>query len=144
MRSASGRVRPSGRAEDAIRDAEGMANFNELERDLREFVIERNWGRFHDPKSLLLALSAEVGELCEVFQWIPAAEAADRAGVEPTKGQVADEIADVLIYLLHLSDAVGVDPLEAAESKLNRNRKRFPVPAAPAVDHPASDIGRVC
>ncbi len=103
-----------------------MTDFDALQRDLRDFVTERDWAQFHDPKSLLLALTAEVGELCEVFQWIPAPEAVERAGTEPTRGQVADEIADVLIYLVHLADAVGIDPVEAAAIKLVRNRSRFP------------------
>lgn len=103
-----------------------MADFDALRRDLRDFVAERDWGQFHDPKSLLLALTAEVGELCEVFQWIPATDAAERAGSEPTRGRVTDEVADVLIYLLHLADALGVDPVEAAAAKVVRNRSRFP------------------
>ncbi len=104
-----------------------MADFDALQRDLRNFVAERGWGVFHDPKSLLLALTAEVGELCEVFQWLPAAEAADQASAEPTRGQVADEIADVLIYLIHLADVVGINPVDAATAKLQRNRSRFPI-----------------
>ena len=59
---------------------------------------------------------------------MPAADAAQLAGAEPARGEVADEIADVLIYLLHLADAVGVDPVEAATAKLDRNRSRFPPP----------------
>lgn len=107
-----------------------MSDFDALQRDLRNFVAARDWGQFHDPKSLLLALTAEVGELCEVFQWVPAVEAVERASTDPTHRQVADEIADVLIYLLHFADAVGVDPLAAARAKLRRNVTRFP-PAAP-------------
>lgn len=91
-----------------------MTDFDALRRDLRAFVAERDWSRFHDPKSLLLALTAEVGELCEVFQWMPAADAAELASSGPAREQVADEIADVLIYLLHLADSVGIDPVEAA------------------------------
>jgi dCTP diphosphatase len=102
-----------------------MADFDALQRDLREFVAQRDWGQFHDPKSLLLALTAEVGELCEVFQWLPATKAVERA---------ADEIADVLIYLLHLADAVGVDPVDAAHAKLTRNRSRFPPPPGTGED----------
>jgi dCTP diphosphatase len=113
-----------------------VADFDALRRDLGEFVAERNWSQFHDPKSLLLALTAEVGELCEVFQWVPAADAAERARDEPTRGEVADEIADVLIYLLHLADAVGVDAVEAAASKLQRNRSRFPPPSTTVEDLP--------
>ena len=115
-----------------------MTDFDALQRDLRAFVAERDWSRFHDPKSLLLALTGEVGELCEVFQWIPASEAADRARTEPVREQVADEIADVLIYLLHLADSVGIDPVDAAAAKLVRNRSRFPplLSEAPPVDAP--------
>ncbi len=102
-----------------------MADFDALQRDLRNFVAERDWTRFHDPKSLLLALTAEMGELCEVFQWVPAADAVAQTATEPMRGQVADEIADVLIYLMHLADAVGIDPVEAAAAKLERNRLRF-------------------
>lgn len=127
MRSVSDRARPSGRAQNRIRHAGGMADFDALQRDLRAFVAERDWEQFHDPKSLLLALTGEVGELCEVFQWVPAADAASRAASEPMRSQVADEIADVLIYLAHLADAVGVDPVEAAALKLERNRSRFPL-----------------
>ena len=108
-----------------------MTDFDALQLDLRDFVADRNWSPFHDPKSLCLALAAEVGELCEVFQWIPAADASDRARVQPTRGQVSDEIADVLIYLLHLADAVGVDSVDAAMAKLERNRTRFPLPGEP-------------
>ncbi len=61
-----------------------------------------------------------------MFQWVPAADAADLDGSGPGRDQVEDEIADVLIYLLHLADAVGIDPLKAATAKLERNRSRFP------------------
>ncbi|MHB1490501.1 MAG: nucleoside triphosphate pyrophosphohydrolase family protein, partial [Cellulomonas sp.] len=54
----------------------------ELTRLVREFSVERDWEQFHDPKSLILALVGEVGELAELFQWIPADEAVARFSAE--------------------------------------------------------------
>ena len=47
---------------------------------MRAFTEQRDWGQFHDPKSLILALTGELGELAELFQWLPATEASARAG----------------------------------------------------------------
>ena len=133
VRSASDRARPSGRSPNSIGDAGGMADFDALHAEIRDFVAERDWGQYHDPKSLLLALTGEVGELCELFQWLPADRAADASRTDPLHGPVADEIADVLIYLLCLADAVDVDPVAAAAAKLQRSRVRFPVSATSGI-----------
>ncbi len=77
-----------------------MSDFDALQAGIRDFAAERGWGQFHDPKSLLLALVGEVGELSELLQWLPAEEVADQARDEPLRTQVRDEVADVLIYLL--------------------------------------------
>jgi len=85
-----------------------MSNdLNSLTADLREFVEARNWERFHAPKNLVMALSVEVAELLEHFQWLTNEEsdALDAA----KRSEVADEIADVQIYLLELADRLGID-----------------------------------
>lgn len=87
---------------------------------------ERDWGRFHDPKSLLLALVGEVGELAELYQWLPAAEAAERAAAEPLRSRTAEEMADVLIYLIGLADVLDVDLAAAVRRKLAAAEARFP------------------
>lgn len=99
-----------------------------LTRDMREFARERDWEQFHDPKSLVLALTGEVGELAELFQWLPADQAAALAA-EPGRlhDRVGEEISDVLLYLLRLADVVGVDVAAAATAKLEAGRRRFPV-----------------
>lgn len=97
----------------------------ELTRLVREFTQERDWGQFHDPKSLLLALVGEVGELAELFQWVPAGEAVDRfASAERTR-RVGEEVADVLVYLLRLADVLGVDVAAATRAKLADSHRRF-------------------
>ncbi|MEI2778579.1 MAG: nucleotide pyrophosphohydrolase [Tetrasphaera sp.] len=95
--------------------------------EVRAFARERGWGQFHDPKSVLLALVGEVGELAELFQWLPADEARQRAAAEPLHTRVGEELADVLIYLATLANTLDIDLLTVARAKLDHGRRRFPV-----------------
>lgn len=99
----------------------------DLQAELRIFRDERDWARFHDPKSLALALVGEVGEVAELLQWIPADEAAARFREGRAHQRLGEELSDVLLYLLHLADVVGVDLLSAARAKLATSRERFRV-----------------
>lgn len=100
--------------------------FDELTRLMREFTEERDWARFHDPKSLILALVGEVGELAELFQWVPADAAAGSVDEPGRRDRVGQEMADVLLYLVRLADVLGIDLMEAARAKLEAGRSRFP------------------
>ena len=100
----------------------------ELAVRLAEFARERDWDQFHSPKNLAMALSAEAGELLEIFQWLT--EEHSRALDARSKDAARDEIADVLLYLILLSDALGVDPLAAAERKIVANAQKYPVEKA--------------
>jgi len=102
-----------------------MSDLAVLRDQMRTFTIERDWEQFHDPKSLILALVGEVGELSELFQWLPAAEAVNRVSNEPLHTRVSEELADVLLYLVRLADVVGVDLAEAARDKLRDADARF-------------------
>ena len=104
-----------------------MSELTDLRDLFRRFTEERDWAQFHDPKSLLLALVGEVGELAELYQWIPAADAVRMAHVEPLRTRTAEEVADVFIYLLALADVLDVDLLAAASAKLESAHTRFPV-----------------
>lgn len=92
---------------------------------IRDFARERDWEQFHDPKSLILALVGEVGELAELFQWIKADEAVTHFNDPERKLRAAEEISDILIYLLRLADVLGVEVAEAASAKLDQARRRF-------------------
>ena len=104
-----------------------MSDIAELTERIRAFSEERDWTRFHDPKSLALALVGEVGELAELLQWLPAAEAKALLAADPLHQRVAEELSDVLIYLLRLADVVNIDLAVAADAKLNDSGRRFPV-----------------
>jgi NTP pyrophosphatase (non-canonical NTP hydrolase) len=103
-----------------------VGDFDRFREEVRQFKEERDWGQFHDPKSLILALVGEVGELAELFQWIPAVEAQERFSSGRAQERAAEEMSDVFIYLLGLADVLGVDLLEASRAKLEAARVRFP------------------
>ena len=98
----------------------------ELTRLMREFARERDWEKFHDPKSLILALVGEVGELAELFQWVPADGAVASVEDAARRERVGEEMADVLLYLVRLADVLGVDLAASARAKLEAGRGRFP------------------
>jgi dCTP diphosphatase len=93
---------------------------------MRGFSRARDWEKFHDPKSLVLALVGEVGELAELFQWLPADQAVESAKSGPLNDRVGEELSDILIYLVRLADIAGVDLPLAVERKLNAAEERFP------------------
>src|SRR3954466_15826842 len=90
---------------------------------MRDFTEAPDWGRFHDLKSLTLALTGEVGEVAELVQRLPVEAMLDDA----LRERLGDELADVLLYLVRLADIAGVDLGAAALRKLARNEERFPV-----------------
>jgi dCTP diphosphatase len=105
-----------------------MTELESLREDLRDFAQARDWGPFHSPKNLAMALSAEAGELLEVFQWLT--EEQSRSLDPKAQAAVSDEIADVLLYLVRLGDQLGIDPAAAARRKLIENAQKYPVDKA--------------
>jgi NTP pyrophosphatase (non-canonical NTP hydrolase) len=99
-----------------------------LTQALRDFAAERDWDQFHSPKNLVMALSVEVAELMEHFQWLSAEEATEL----PLEKQAAvrDELADVLLYLTRLSDKLGVDVVAASYDKIKKNAAKYPADKA--------------
>jgi NTP pyrophosphatase (non-canonical NTP hydrolase) len=103
-------------------------SLTELTHQIRAFNDERDWQQFHSPKNLATALMVETAELAEIFQWMTQAQS--RQPDEETHKRIAAEIGDVLIYLLNISDALGIDPLAAARAKLAVNRRKYPAQLA--------------
>jgi NTP pyrophosphatase (non-canonical NTP hydrolase) len=99
-----------------------------LARQLAEFARERDWQQFHSPKNLASALVVEAGELLEHFQWMP--ETQSRSLSCEKRDAVGAEVADVLLYLIQLSSALGIDPVAAAQAKLKLNAQKYPVALA--------------
>ena len=99
----------------------------ELTRELREFACERDWEQFHSPKNLAMALSVEAAEIVEHFQWLTQEESLKLSADK--LDEVRDEIGDVLIYLTRLADRLGIDLLQAAMQKMEKNREKYPADA---------------
>ena len=99
-----------------------------LQKQLAEFSRAREWDRFHSPKNLAMALAAEAGELLELFQWLSESESANLDA--PRKTAVADEVADILIYLARLADRLDIDLDTAVVRKMQINAEKYPVALA--------------
>jgi dCTP diphosphatase len=110
----------------ALCDAAAVSDLDALRDRMRQFSADRAWQPFHDPKSVLLALVGEVGELAELFQWLPADTAADLARSEPLRMRAGEELSDVLLYLILLADVLGIDLAAAANAKLTAAARKYP------------------
>ena len=105
-----------------------MTELKKIKHQLREFAKERDWDQFHSPKNLSMALSAEVAEIVEHFQWLTEEQSKNLS--EDKLEQVETELADTLIYLIRLADKLGVDLLAAAQRKIEINEQKYPVKKA--------------
>jgi NTP pyrophosphatase (non-canonical NTP hydrolase) len=94
----------------------------DLKQDIKAFIRERDWEQFHAAKNLAMALSVEAAEILETFQW----KSAEEELTQEEQEAIANEIGDVLIYLLELADKYDIDPIQAARQKLRLNQKKYP------------------
>jgi dCTP diphosphatase len=93
--------------------------------EVREFAVSRDWEQFHTPKNLAMAIAGEAGELVAEFQWLKEEESTrSKLSVEKFS-DIELEVADVAIYLLRLSDVLGIDLAEVIRKKLEINQTRF-------------------
>jgi dCTP diphosphatase len=96
----------------------------DLRSAISAFIQERDWEKFHSPKNLAMALSVEVAEIVEHFQWLTEE---DSKNLPPEKlAEVREEIGDVMIYLTELAGKLGIDPVEAAKAKMTINGQKYP------------------
>lgn len=103
-------------------------NMDQLQERVRRFADAREWAQFHTPKNLAMALAVEAAELMEHFQWLTPQQSVTLPA--RARRAVAGEIADVLIYLVRLSDVLGIDALAAAFAKLRVNARKYPIARA--------------
>jgi len=104
----------------------------------RAFAQARDWSQFHSPKNLACALSVEASELLELFQWLT--DEQSRTLPEDKRQAAAGEVADVLLYLVQLCDALGIDPVQAAHDKLAANERRYPAELARGTSRKYSEL----
>jgi len=102
-------------------------NLAALTDDLRKFRDERDWAQFHTLRNLIVSLNLEAAELLELTQWKSDEEMAALAGSASAHEALRDECADVLLYLLLIADQTGIDLIDAARRKLEKNAAKYPV-----------------
>lgn len=107
-----------------------LVNVKALSKFLASFAEERDWAQFHSPKNLVMALTGEVGELNELFQWLTEQQSIDLAKDPERKKRVAEELADVLFYLVRTASVMGIDLNQASIDKLALNEQKYPADKA--------------
>ena len=105
-----------------------MTDLESLRDQLRAFAAERDWDQFHSPKNLAAAITVEASELLEHFQWLTEAESQQLS--PEALAAVRAEVADVLLYLIRISDKLGIDLIAAAKAKIVVNSEKYPVDKA--------------
>ncbi len=105
-----------------------MTAIESLRDQLRTFASDRDWDQFHSPKNLAAALAVEAAELLEHFQWLT--EAQSQQLPPEVLSEVRAEVADVLLYLIRISDKLGIDLIAAANAKIALNAEKYPVEKA--------------
>lgn len=98
-----------------------------VRRAVHDFVDERDWYRFHTPKNLAMSIAIETAELMEHFQWLTTEESKAIVENDAARAEIADELADVLIYAFSFANSTGIDISDAIFRKLDRNQTRFPI-----------------
>jgi len=102
-------------------------DIEQLKIKLRQFSKDRDWEQFHNPKNLAMALSVEASELVEIFQWLNEKQSSLENMSNDDISRVSEEIADILIYLVRISDKLNINIEKAIVDKMKLNDKKYPI-----------------
>ena len=98
----------------------------ELKKLVDDFVAQRAWEPFHDPKNLSCSIAIEAGELMEHFQWLRSDQLDAVRDDEGKMQEISEELADILAYLLSMASTMGIDLSSALEEKMRKNAQKYP------------------
>lgn len=105
----------------------------DLKESIAAFVAARDWQQFHDPKSLVMAMASEVGELSDHFRWL-SGDQSRRVAVDPEHAEaIAHELADILMFALEFANVCEIDVASAVAAKLEINERRYPIEKAKGI-----------
>lgn len=105
-------------------------DIGKLKNRLEKYAKDRDWEQFHNPKNIAMALSVEASELVEIFQWLSLDQAEKLKTIPEKKGHVAEELADILSYVVLIAKYMDIDLVEALEDKHLKNSEKYPVDKA--------------
>lgn len=109
---------------------DSVTTIQQVKERVRTFAREREWEQFHSPKNLSMALAAEAAELMEHFLWCSSADSAVVVADAAKRGNIADELADIVIYAAEFANVTGLDLAGAIEAKMAANAAKYPVEKA--------------
>jgi NTP pyrophosphatase (non-canonical NTP hydrolase) len=98
----------------------------ELKDLVRAFIAEREWAKYHDPKNLSMSIAIEAAELMEHFQWLKSDELEAHLKDEKTRGEVGEELVDILSYVISLANVMKLDLSQTLKDKMEKNAKKYP------------------
>jgi NTP pyrophosphatase (non-canonical NTP hydrolase) len=108
----------------------------DLRQAVSQFIAARQWEQYHTPKNVAMSIAIEAAEIMEHFQWLTPDEATQKVSDPAARAEVADELADVLIYCLSLANVAGIEVSASIYAKLERNETRFPPGPEPGIQIP--------
>lgn len=109
-----------------IKYSDSKTTISELKAVMKNFVAEREWEKYHDPKNLSMSIAIEAAELMELFQWIKNEEAMAVNKQSPLYSEACDEISDIILYCLSLANVLKIDLSQAITNKVVKNVRKYP------------------
>ena len=106
-----------------------------------DFIKEREWQPFHDPKNVAMALASEVGELLDLFRWVKSDQAFKLLEDQETLGSVREELADIAMFIFDFATICDIDLTEAVNEKMRLNAKRYPIEKARGIAKKYNQLG---
>jgi len=106
---------------------DGNTVVKELRQSVREFLSEREWKKYHNPKDLAESICIEAAELLQIFQWIKAEESEQFKNDSSKVQQIKEEIADIVIYCLSMANTLNIDLTRTVFDKIEQNKKKYPI-----------------
>ena len=120
-----------------------VTTVNHLKDRVREFISDRDWGQFHDPKNVSMALASEVGELLDLFRWVKSEDSFRVLEDDETRDAVRMEIADIAMFLVDFASICNIDLTTAIDEKMRINALRYPVEQAKGIAKKYTELGKV-
>lgn len=106
--------------------ADEQTTISDLRRCIADFIRDRDWEQFHDPKNLSMTIATEAAELMEHFRWVKNDDALNYLVDPHNRAEVTDELADILAFILSFANATGIDLSTALRNKMDKNIRKYP------------------
>ena len=105
---------------------DNKTSISKLRQMAQDFVDERDWNKYHNPKDLAVSIAIEAAELMELFQWMGQIEMGKMAEDDDNLLRIREELADVVILCLNMCNTLGIDLSQAIVEKIEKNKAKYP------------------